>query len=414
MYNLDLERVLTVLLAGGMGERLHPLTKERAKPAVPFGGMYRIIDFTLSNCFNSHCRRICVLTQYKSSSLARHINRGWNIMHTALGEFIEVLPPQMRVNRNWYLGTADAIYQNLYSINQADPHEVLIVSGDHIYKMNYRKMIRLHRETEADLTIAAIEVPLSEASRYGVFQVNEHNRVIGFEEKPKDPKPLPNDPDKALASMGVYVFNAEVLREAVCSDAELSQSSHDFGKDIIPKLVLDNAAVYAYNFQDENKKEAKYWRDVGTLDSYWEANMDLVSVDPHFNLYDRQWPMRANLPTLPPAKFVFAEAGHRFGTAVDSIVSPGCIISGGMVDNCVVGPEVRVNSYSHVKESILFERVTIGRNCRIRRAIIEKNIEIPEGTVIGYDLKEDAKRFRVTHLGVVVVESQEKFDLAFK
>ena len=414
MYNLDLERVLTVLLAGGMGERLHPLTKERAKPAVPFGGMYRIIDFTLSNCFNSHCRRICVLTQYKSSSLARHINRGWNIMHTALGEFIEVLPPQMRVNRNWYLGTADAIYQNLYSINQADPHEVLIVSGDHIYKMNYRKMIRLHRETEADLTIAAIEVPLSEAPRYGVFQVNEHNRVIGFEEKPKDPKPLPNDPDKALASMGVYVFNAEVLREAVCSDAELSQSSHDFGKDIIPKLVLDNAAVYAYNFQDENKKEAKYWRDVGTLDSYWEANMDLVSVDPHFNLYDRQWPMRANLPTLPPAKFVFAEAGHRFGTAVDSIVSPGYIISGGMVDNCVVGPEVRVNSYSHVKESILFERVTIGRNCRIRRAIIEKNIEIPEGTVIGYDLKEDAKRFRVTHLGVVVVESQEKFDLAFK
>ncbi|NLO33571.1 MAG: glucose-1-phosphate adenylyltransferase [Candidatus Hydrogenedentes bacterium] len=409
-----MERVLTVLLAGGMGERLHPLTKERAKPAVPFGGMYRIIDFTLSNCFNSHCRRICVLTQYKSSSLARHINRGWNIMHTALGEFIEVLPPQMRVNRNWYLGTADAIYQNLYSINQADPHEVLIVSGDHIYKMNYRKMIRLHRETEADLTIAAIEVPLSEASRYGVFQVNEHNRVIGFEEKPKDPKPLPNDPDKALASMGVYVFNAEVLREAVCSDAELSQSSHDFGKDIIPKLVLDNAAVYAYNFQDENKKEAKYWRDVGTLDSYWEANMDLVSVDPHFNLYDRQWPMRANLPTLPPAKFVFAEAGHRFGTAVDSIVSPGCIISGGMVDNCVVGPEVRVNSYSHVKESILFERVTIGRNCRIRRAIIEKNIEVPEGTVIGYDLKEDAKRFRVTHLGVVVVESQEKFDLAFK
>lgn len=414
MYNLDLERVLTVLLAGGMGERLHPLTKERAKPAVPFGGMYRIIDFTLSNCFNSHCRRICVLTQYKSSSLARHINRGWNIMHTALGEFIEVLPPQMRVNRNWYLGTADAIYQNLYSINQADPHEVLIVSGDHIYKMNYRKMIRLHRETEADLTIAAIEVPLSEASRYGVFQVNEQNRVIGFEEKPKDPKPLPNDPDKALASMGVYVFNAEVLREAVCSDAELSQSSHDFGKDIIPKLVLDNAAVYAYNFQDENKKEAKYWRDVGTLDSYWEANMDLVSVDPHFNLYDRQWPMRTNLPTLPPAKFVFAEAGHRFGTAVDSIVSPGCIISGGMVDNCVVGPEVRVNSYSHVKESILFERVTIGRNCRIRRAIIEKNIEVPEGTVIGYDLKEDAKRFRVTHLGVVVVESQEKFDLAFK
>jgi len=414
MYDSDMDRVLTILLAGGMGERLYPLTKDRAKPAVPFGGMYRIVDFTLSNCFNSNCRRICVLTQYKSNSLSRHINRGWNIMHTELGEFIEVIPPQMRVNSNWYLGTADAIYQNLYSIDQNDPREVLIVSGDHIYKMNYEKMIRQHRQTEADLTIAAIEVPLGEADRFGVFEVDAVNRVVGFEEKPENPKPLPDNPDKALASMGVYVFNVDVLRQSVCKDAEMSGSSHDFGKNIIPRLVRGQAAVYAYNFQDENKKESQYWRDVGTLDTYWEANMDLVSVDPHFNLYDHAWPMRTNLPTLPPAKFVFAEAGKRFGATVDSIVSPGCIISGGVADHCVLGPEVRINSYAHVTESILFEGASIGRNCRIRRAIIEKNVHIPEGTEIGYDLDEDAKRFRVTHLGVVVIESAEKFEMSVK
>ena len=412
MFSANMEKVLTILLAGGMGERLYPLTKNRAKPAVPFGGMYRIVDFTLSNCFNSNCRRICVLTQYKSNSLARHINRGWNIMHTELGEFIEVIPPQMRVNSNWYLGTADAIYQNLYSIHQADPLEVLIVSGDHIYKMNYQKMIQQHRETEADLTIAAIEVPVNEASRFGVFEVDSTRRVVGFEEKPEHPKPLPGHPDKALASMGVYVFNVDTLCQSVCRDADIGSSSHDFGKDIIPRLVSTHAAVYAYDFQDENKKEAQYWRDVGTIDSYWEANMDLVSVDPHFNLYDRSWPLRTNLPTLPPAKFVFAEVGQRFGVAVDSIVSPGSIISGGMLDRCVVGPEVRVNSYSHVQESILLSGAVIGRNCRIRRAIVEKNVQIPEDTVVGYDLAEDAKRFRVTQQGVVVIESAEKFDMA--
>lgn len=409
-YNSDMEDVLTVLLAGGVGERLYPLTKDRAKPAVPFGGMYRIVDFTLSNCFNSNCRRICVLTQYKSNSLARHINRGWNIMHTELGEFIEVMPPQMRVNSNWYLGTADAIYQNLYSIDQNDPHAVLIVSGDHIYKMNYQKMIRQHRHTEAGLTVASIEVPLKEASRFGVFEVDASNRVVGFEEKPEHPKPIPDKPGKALASMGVYVFNADVLRQSVHKDAEMTGSTHDFGKDIIPRLVRGKLPIYVYNFQDENQKEAQYWRDVGTIDTYWEANMDLVSVDPQFNLYDRFWPMRTNLPTLPPAKFVFGEVGRRFGVAVDSIVSAGCIISGGMVDRSVLGPQVRVNSYSHVQESILFEGAVIGRNCRIRRAIIEKNVRIPENTVIGYDLKEDAKHFRVTHQGVVVVESADKFN----
>ncbi len=407
-----MDSVLTILLAGGMGERLYPLTKDRAKPAVPFGGMYRIIDFTLSNCFNSRCRRICVLTQYKSNSLARHVNRGWNIMHNELGEYIEIIPPQMRVNSNWYLGTADAIYQNLYSVDQADPREVLIVSGDHIYKMNYQKMVAQHRQTEADLTIAAIEAPMHEATRFGVFEVDASNRVLGFEEKPEHPKPLPDNPDISLASMGIYVFNVEVLREAVTLDNELDNSSHDFGKDIIPRLVRQNAAVYAYKFEDENKKEAQYWRDVGTLDTYWEANMDLVSVDPQFNLYDQGWPLRTSLPTLPPAKFVFAEVGNRFGVAVDSVVSPGCIVSGGMVDRCVLGPMVRVNSYSHVQESILLGGANIGRHCHIRRAIIEKNVVIPEHSVIGYNLEEDAKRFRITPNGVVVVESSGKFEHA--
>ncbi len=412
MAHYDMDSVLTILLAGGMGERLYPLTKDRAKPAVPFGGMYRIIDFTLSNCFNSRCRRICVLTQYKSNSLARHVNRGWNIMHNELGEYIEIIPPQMRVSSNWYLGTADAIYQNLYSVDQADPREVMIVSGDHIYKMNYQKMVAQHRQTEADLTIAAIEAPLREATRFGVFEVDGSNHVLGFEEKPEQPKPLPDNPDIALASMGIYVFNVEVLREAVTLDNELTNSSHDFGKDIIPRLVRQNAAVYAYKFEDENKKEAQYWRDVGTLDTYWEANMDLVSVDPQFNLYDQSWPLRTSLPTLPPAKFVFAEVGNRFGVAVDSIVSPGCIVSGGMVDRCVLGPMVRVNSYSHVQESIILGGANIGRHCHIRRAIIEKNVVIPEHSVIGYNLEEDGKRFRITPNGVVVVESSDKFEHA--
>lgn len=400
--------VLTIVLAGGMGERLYPLTKDRAKPAVPFGGLYRIIDFTLSNCFNSHYRRILVLTQYKSNSLARHISQSWNIMHTELGEFIEVIPPQMRVNKNWYQGTADALYQNLYSINQADPEHVLVLSGDHIYKMNYQKMFLQHLESGADLTIGAIETPLSEAERFGVFEVDLQNRVTSFEEKPLYPKPIPGNPGAALVSMGIYIFKVDVLREVLISDTTRTNSGHDFGKDIIPHLVESQAKVYAFNFQDENKKDAKYWRDVGTLDSYWEANMDLVSVDPHFNLYDRKWPMRTHVPSLPPAKFVFADPGVRFGAAVDSIVSPGCIVSGSLVDRCVLGPQVRINSYSEVHESILFDRVCIGRKCRIKRAIIEKGVIVPENTILGYDLEKDARYFRVTEGGVVVVESTEK------
>jgi len=397
-----MNEVLTMLLAGGAGERLHPLTRNRAKPAVPFGGMYRIVDFTLSNCVNSDCRRIQVLVQYKSNSLARHIRSAWNIMHHELGEFIDIVPPQMRVNDNWYLGTADAIYQNLYSIDLENPRDVLILSGDHIYKMDYKKMVSAHREKDADLTVAVIEVPLAEAPRYGILGVDASSRIVGFEEKPENPRPMPERADRALASMGVYVFRTPVLRQAALDDADTS-SAHDFGKNIIPRLIETNR-VYAYNFVDENKKDSLYWRDVGTLDSYWEANMDLVSVDALLIINNPLCTLRTNLPLRQPAKFVFADIGHRFGVATDSIVSPGCIISGGMVNKCVLSTDVRVNSYAYVEDSILMDECCVGRHSRVRRAIIEKGLRLPDHTVIGYDLEQDAKRHRVTPSGIVVVE----------
>jgi glucose-1-phosphate adenylyltransferase len=402
-----MKNVLTVLLAGGAGERLHPLTRNRAKPAVPFGGMYRIIDVTLSNCLNSRLQRILVLVQYKSHSLARHIQEAWNIFNAEFGEFLDVIPPQQRVNSNWYLGTADAIYQNLYFVEQESPKELLVLSGDHIYKMDYTRMVNLHRDAGADLTIAAIETPLAEAQRFGVLEADAQGRVTGFEEKPDSPKPIRNKPDTAYASMGIYIFNTDVLKQVVTADAMRQASSHDFGKDIIPRMIQTHK-VYAYRFVDENKegthKEVQYWRDVGTIDAYWEANMDLVSIDPLLNLYDKAWPIRTGVPMAPPAKFVFAQEGRRFGVALDSIVSPGCIISGGIVKRSILSPWVRVNSYSHVEESILMHGCSIGRYAHVRRAIIEKNVHIPEHAVIGYDLHEDAKRFRVTSSGIVVVE----------
>ncbi len=400
-----MHEVLAVLLAGGAGERLYPLTKNRAKPAVPFGGTYRIIDFTLSNCMNSNIRRIHVLVQYKSNSLVRHIRSAWDLMRPEYGEYVEIIPPQMRVNHHWYLGTADAVYQNIYSIEQDDPKLVLILSGDHIYKMDYGKMLDFHENNRAALTIATTEVPIEEGNRFGILETDLDGRVLGFEEKPEEPKPMPGRPDTALASMGIYVFETGLLKESVAADSDLddNQTSHDFGKDIIPKLV-NTERVFAYNFLDENKKHAKYWRDVGTIDAYWEANMDLVAVDPTFNLYDKDWPLRTHAPQLPPAKFVFADEGLRFGVAVDSIVSPGCIISGGMVRRSVLSPEVRVHSYSHVEESILLHGVNVGRYARIRRAIVEKNTDIPPNTVIGYDFEHDARTFRITPKGVVVVE----------
>jgi glucose-1-phosphate adenylyltransferase len=338
------------------------------------------------------------------------MQQSWNFFNAEFGEFIDVIPPQQRVNSSWYLGTADAIYQNLYFVAQEPQKEVLVLSGDHIYKMDYMKMINFHRDSGADLTIAAIETPMAEAHRFGVLETSADSRVIGFEEKPENPKPLPGRSDSAYASMGIYVFNTDVLKQVVVADAMRQSSSHDFGKDIIPRMV-ESHKVFAYRFIDENKegthKEVQYWRDVGTLDAYWEANMDLVSIDPLFNLYDTAWPIRTGVPMAPPAKFVFAQEGRRFGVALDSVVSPGCIISGGIVKRSVLSPWVRVNSYSHVEESILMHGCSIGRYAHVRRAIIEKNVHVPEHAVVGYDLHEDAKRFRVTNSGIVVVESFE-------
>jgi glucose-1-phosphate adenylyltransferase len=393
---------LAVLLAGGAGERLYPLTRDRAKPAVTFGGIYRIIDVTLSNCINSDLRHVYILTQYKALSLNRHIREGWNIVARDLGEFIEILPPMKRVSENWYLGTADAVYQNIYSIGSEQPKHVLILSGDHIYKMNYERMLRQHLDSGADCTLATILIDPSETSRFGVVEVDRESRVTGFQEKPQQSDVRsPYNPRMVSASMGVYLFNTDVLIPVLLKDAEDSSSSHDFGHDILPKMVGDYK-VYSFNFVDENKKEALYWRDVGTLEAYYEANMDVVSVSPVFNLYDKEWPIRTHQRQYPPAKFVFGEP-DRTGTAIDSLVSMGCIISGGIVKRCVVSPDVRVNSYSEVDDSIIFSHVNIGRHCRIKRAIVDRDVHIPEGTVIGFDPEADRQRYFVTDSGITVV-----------
>ncbi|MBZ5521610.1 MAG: glucose-1-phosphate adenylyltransferase [Acidobacteriia bacterium] len=394
---------LGVLLAGGAGERLYPLTRDRAKPAVTFGGAYRIIDITLSNCINSGLRKVHILTQYKALSLNRHIREGWGpVVARELGEFIEILPPMKRVSDNWYLGTADAVYQNIYSIGSEQPEHVLILSGDHIYKMDYQRMLNQHRDSGADVTLATILIEPEDSSRFGVVEVGRDGRITGFEEKPLTTNlRSPHNPRMVCGSMGVYLFNTDVLLPVLLKDAEDPSSSHDFGKDILPR-ILGQYKIYAYNFIDENRKESLYWRDVGTLEAYYEANMDLVAVTPVFNLYDKAWPIRTHQHQYPPAKFVFADP-NRTGTAVDSIVSAGCILSGGRVRNCVLSPDVRVNSYSDVAESIVFTHVNIGRHCRIRKAIIDRDVHIPEGTTIGFDLVEDAKNYVVTDTGITVV-----------
>ena len=395
---------LVILLAGGAGERLYPLTRDRAKPAVFFGGPYRIIDFTLSNCINSGLRRIFIATQYKSLSLNRHIRMGWNIVSEELGEFVEILPPQKRVSEHWYQGTADAVYQNLYSIVQENAHHVIVLSGDHVYKMDYAKMLRFHKERGAGVTLAAIEIPIQEAYRFGVLSVDEQDRVTGFIEKSKNAPTIPGSPDLALGSMGIYIFDTDVLLKALEADA-VTPSSHDFGKDIIPALITE-LPTYAYRFYDENKKASKYWRDIGTLDAFFDANMDLCGVDPEFNLYDPEWPMRTYQPQAPPAEFVFAEKSRR-GEALDSIISPGCIISGSRVEGSVLCPNVRVHSYSLIEQSMLMPGVRVGRHARIRRAIIDRDVLIPRGAVIGFNPEEDRKRHTVTDLGVVVVTEDD-------
>ena len=398
--------VLTLVLAGGKGTRLEPLTRDRAKPAVPFGGMYRIIDFSLSNCINSGLRRILVLTQYKARSLDRHIAAGWGFLSRQLNEYCEVLPPQQRIDENWYKGTADAIYQNIYTIEQAEAKYILILSGDHIYKMDYGEMIRSHVERGADLTVGCIPVPLAEGSRFGIIGVDEKSRVVRFDEKPAQPPAMPGDPTQCLASMGIYVFTATALCESLCQDAVCPKSRHDFGTDIIPPMMADGR-VFAYRFRDRNNKPMPYWRDVGTIDSYHQANMDLVAIEPVLNLYDRDWPIRTAFPQLPPPKFVHGDHDRR-GEAIMSMVCQGCIISGGQVRNSVLSPNVRIHSYAHVESSLLFAGVDVGRRARIRRAIVDKDVQIPQNITIGYDHEEDRRRgFTVTEQGIVVIAKAE-------
>ncbi len=401
----SMRNAIGVLLAGGQGERLWPLTRDRAKPAVPFGGVFRIIDLTLSNCLNSDLRRVFVLTQYKALSLNRHIRRGWSSL-MGLGDFIEVLPPQMRVSQHWYQGTADAVYQNIYSIGSEQSNYVFVLSGDHIYKMNYQKMLEQHIGSGADVTVATIEMDAAcAAGKFGVLETDADWRVVDFEEKPVRPQTSPVQPGMCNASMGVYLFNTQLLVPVLIDDAENTASAHDFGKDIIPRII-SKYRVFAYNFRDENKKETSYWRDVGTIDAYHEANMDLVAVSPIFNLYDKSWPIHTWQQQYPPAKFVFADP-PRMGVALDSVVSGGSIISGGRVSKSVIGYDVRVNSYAEIEDSIIFNHVNVGRHSRIRRAIIDRHVQLPEGTVIGHDLEADRSRYAVSDSGIVVVVRPE-------
>jgi glucose-1-phosphate adenylyltransferase len=411
-----MNETLAVILAGGKGTRLEPLTRDRAKPAVPFGGTYRIIDFVLSNCLNSGMRKLLVLTQYKATSLDRHIDLAWKpYFCRELNEFIDIVPPQQRIDEQWYQGTADAVYQNIYEIEKERPKEIVILAGDHIYKMNYRRMVEYHREVGADLTIGALRVDVESAKQFGVMQIDSDQRVVGFQEKPARPQPLPGDDGHCFASMGIYVFSTRFLLEQLCRDANEPTSNHDFGKNIIPSIIKDHRVV-AFPFRDENRKQDAYWRDVGTLDAYYEANMDLIDVNPLLNLYDEVWPIRTFQPNQPPPKFVFGsrDDGERCGQALDSLVCAGTVISGGRVERSIVGPMVRVNSFSHISDSILFEGVEVGRHCRIRRAIIDKGVRIPQGFEIGYDLDKDRQRgFTISDNGIVTIPKTDSLSSVF-
>lgn len=394
---------MALILAGGRGSRLHELTDWRAKPALHFGGKFRIIDFPLSNCVNSGIRRVGVLTQYKAHSLIRHLVRGWSHFKKEHGEYIEILPASQRYSPNWYQGTADAIYQNIDIIQEEKPKYVLVLSGDHVYQMDYGSMLAYHVESEADLTVSCIEVPIDEAAgAFGVMTVNENNQIIRFDEKPKHPTELHDQPGYTLASMGNYVFNTEYLFEQLRIDAENPESENDFGKNIIPSII-EKDKVLAYRFRDPETDVASYWRDVGTLDSFWQANMELVAPDPALNLYNHDWPIWTYQTQLPPAKFVFNDDGRR-GYAVDSMVSGGCIVSGGSVRQSLLFSDVRVHSFTDIQESVILPSVEIHRNAKIKKAIIDSSCVIPDGMVIGYDHEHDrARGFRVTKNGVVLV-----------
>lgn len=392
---------LALILAGGRGTRLKQLTDWHAKPAVPFGGKFRIIDFPLSNCINSGIRRVGVLTQYKAHSLIQHIQRGWGFLRGEFGEFVELLPAQQRVQDSWYVGTADAIYQNIDIIRNHNPKFVLILGGDHVYKMDYGPMIGEHVEKSADLTVGCVEVPVSEAGAYGVMSVTEDGRVTSFAEKPEKPQPLPGRDDVALVSMGIYIFNTEFLIEQLLRDADTKGSSHDFGHDIVP-AAMDQYRTFAYAFNDSEKGGHAYWRDVGTVDAYWQANLELIGVTPELNLYDEHWPIWTYQEQLPPAKFVFDDDDRR-GMAVDSMVSGGCVVSGASIRHSVLFSNVRVNSYTQVEDTIILPNAEIGRHCRIHKAVIDQGCYIPEGTVIGENPEQDAARFHVTEGGVTLI-----------
>ena len=393
-------QTLVLILAGGEGSRLKGLTKWRAKPAVPFAGKYRIIDFALSNCINSGLRRIGVLTQYKSHSLNRHLQRGWSFLRAEIGEFVEVLPAQQRRTKEWYRGTADALYQNIDIMHRHSPEYVMVLGGDHIYSMDYSKMLMAHLTSGADVTVGCVEVPCEEATEFGVMSIDANLHVTKFTEKPAEPDSIPGKQDKSLASMGIYIFSTEFLFSALVSDAADKSSTHDFGRDIIPNAI-ESSNVVAYPFVDK-EGNPQYWRDVGTVDSFWKANMELCGVEPELNLYNRDWPVWTYQTQHPPAKFIFDNDGRR-GQAIDSLVSGGCIISGSTVKRSVIFTATRINNYSVVEDSVLLPNVTIGKNCRIKNAIIDKGTSIAEGTVIGEDPKEDARRFHVTPEGIVLV-----------
>ena len=395
-----------MVLAGGRGTRLHELTDWRAKPAVPFGGKFRIIDFVLSNCVNSGIRRIGVATQYKSHSLIQHIQRGWSFLNGQFGEFVDLLPAQQRVSENyWYKGTADAVFQNLDILRTSNPDYVLILAGDHVYKMDYAKLLAFHVDNKADMTVACLEVPIAEASGFGVMGVDANSRVVEFAEKPANPTPMPGKPDKALASMGIYVFNTKFLFEQLIRDADDNHSSHDFGHNMIPHMI-EKYQVFAQNFAQScvgmGHDNLPYWRDVGTIDSYWEANMELTKVLPDLNMYDQEWPIWTHQEQLPPAKFVFDEDDRR-GMAIDSLVSGGCIVSGSTVRRSLLFSDVRVNAFCTIEDSVLLPQVEVGREVTLKRVIVDKSCKIPDGLTVGIDPQEDRKRFHVSANGVTLI-----------
>lgn len=406
---LELQDTLTLILAGGKGDRLKPLTTKRAKPAVPFGGSYRIIDFTLSNCIHSGLRRVYLLTQYQARSLEEHIRFGWNFLPRRLEQFISVRPPHHQSTEKWYQGTADAIYQNLDTLDQERPSRVVILSGDHIYKMDYREMLREHIENKAALTIGAVKIPAHESFRFGIFEADTENRVLSFQEKPQVGKELPNEPGYCLGSMGIYVFETEELKKRLLEDADDPESSHDFGKNIIPRMI-NEVPVFAHSFRDIHGGDLPYWRDVGTIDAYFDANLDLCSIQPQCNLYDTSWPIYTLWHNDPPAKTIFSGAEHRAAVVEDSLVCPGAVISGGTVRRSILSSRVWVDQDADLEETILMSGVRVGKGAKLKRVIVDKWTEIPPGTEIGFNLEEDAEKFKVSEGGVVAVPRNYSFN----